>query len=151
MATQRRIIVAVLAIVAIMMMTTVLALLQTMKTIPSTGTISPYKVYVYSDAGLSIPLDSMTWTVNPGYSTTQTIYILNNATSLDMNLNMTLASWLSTNTSNCLTLTWDRENYRLNHTLSIDATLNLTAFDTSETQIGLTFSLDTKIIGNEVP
>jgi archaellin len=154
MALNKKYLAAALAIVAVMMMTTVLALLQTSKTVPSSGTISAFKVGVYADSALTDPLYKINWTnVNPGNSTTQTIYVKNEAGNLNLNLSMTTNTWSATptNTTDVATVTWNKGGTVLAPGQNATATVTLTVADNAETQFGLSFDVNVKIIGDETP
>lgn len=76
MALQKKTVIAALTIAAIMMMASVLALLIQTKTIPSSGTINPFKVGVYHNSACTDVLNEINWTnVNPSNSTTEIIYM----------------------------------------------------------------------------
>jgi len=155
MALNKKYLAAALAIVAVMMMTTVLALLQTSKTVPSSGTISAFKVGVYADSALTDPLYKINWTnVNPGNSTTQTIYVKNEAGNLNLSLSMTTNTWSATptnTTTNVATVTWNKGGTVLAPGQNATAILTLTVADNAETQAGLSFDVNVKIIGDETP
>ena len=152
MALQKKYIAVALAIIAAMMATTVVALLQTSKTIPSSGTISAFKVGVYANTALDDPLYKVNWTnVNPGSNTTQTIYVKNEAGSLSLNLSMTPESWSATptNATTVAYLTWDKGGTELAAGENVTAVLTLLVLDNNQTQTGLTFDVNIKIIGDE--
>ncbi len=83
-----------IGIASILMVAGVLALLTQTKTIPSSGTINPFKVGVYNNAGATDVLHQINWTnVNPGGSAYQIVYVKNEATTVNMNLTMTTTGW----------------------------------------------------------
>ncbi len=154
MALNKKYIAAALAIVAVLMMTTVLALLQTSKTIPSSGTISAFKVGVYSDVGCTTPISTITWTtVNPGDTTTQTIYVKNEASSLTLSVSMTPEGW-SASPANATVVAYVSWNVtvgtQLAHGASLAALLTLTTVNNTETQTGLNFNVNVRIVGDQV-
>jgi hypothetical protein len=154
MALNKKYLAAALAIVAVMMMTTVLALLQTSKTVPSSGTISAFKVGVYSNVGCTIPMTTITWTaVNPGDSTGQVIYVKNEASSLTLSLSMTPEAWSATpvNATAVAYVSWNITATVLAPGQNATATVTLTVTDNAETQFGLSFDVNVKIIGDETP
>jgi archaellum component FlaG (FlaF/FlaG flagellin family) len=154
MASQKKTVIVALTIAAIMMMASVLALLTQTKTIPSSGTINPFKVGVYHNSGCTDVLNKINWTnVNPGYSTTETIYVKNGA-----NVNMIL-SWTVTdfatdlspaNSTNVVTLTWNATGITLTPGSYTRADVILSAADNTETQKGFNITtMNINIIGTE--
>jgi hypothetical protein len=157
MASQKKIVIAALAIASIMMIASVLALLTSTKTIPSSGTISAFKVGVYSDSGCTIPLTGITFdTVSAGYSTSETVYIKNNAVigGQSMNLSMTVTDWACTpanDTENVVTFAFNSTGIALAPTYSCAADITLTALDNNSTRTGLSFTgININIIGTEI-
>jgi len=153
MAMNKKYLAAALAIVAVMMMTTVLALLQTSKTIPSSGTIYAFKVNIYTDETGNTLIDTITWAnVNPGGSATKDVYVRNDAGSLTLILSMTTDTWIATpsNSSDLgVTITWNCTAQELTPTQGVWARLTLTVPDNLETQKGLDFDVGIKIIGDQ--
>jgi len=154
MALNKKYLAAALAIVAVMMMTTVLALLQTSKTVPSSGTISAFKVAVYANPGLTNPISKINWTdVNPGDTTTQTIYVKNEAGALTLSLSMTPEDWSATpaNTTTVAYVSWNiTAGTQLTPGASLAALLTLTTVNNTETQTGLNFNINVRIVGDQV-
>lgn len=153
MAMQKRFVVAALVIAAILMMATVLALLQSTKTVPSSGTIYAFKVAVYTDETASNPVFKVNWTtVNPGGSDTEDVYVKNEAGSLSMNLSMTTSGWSATpsNTTLVASLSWNATGTVLSAGTGTWARLTLAVEDNLETQTGLDFSVNINVIGDEV-
>jgi hypothetical protein len=154
MALNKKYLAAALAIVAVMMLTTVWALLQTSKSIPSSGTISAFKVGVYSNVGCTIPMTTITWTaVNPGDSTNQVIYVKNEASSLTLSLSMTPEAWSATpvNATAVAYVSWNiTAGTQLTPGASLAALLTLTTVNNTETQTGLTFNVNVRIVGDQV-
>jgi hypothetical protein len=152
MATKKKLLAAALAIIALMTITVVVALLQSSKTIPSSGTIYAYKVVVYANSGLTNQLDKINWTtVNPGGSTTQTIYVKNEAGNLNMILSMEITGWSPTpaNTTNVVYFGWNQTGTTLTPGQSTTALVSMVVPDNSETQTGLSFDVSIRIIGTE--
>jgi hypothetical protein len=152
MALNKKLFTAALAIIALMTITVVVALLQTSKTIPSSGTIYAYKVGVYSDPSLTTPLSSITWeTVNPGGSTNQTIYVKNEAENLTMTLSMDTSSWSPSpaNTTNVVYFGWNQTGTVLAPGADATALVTMIVPDNAETQTGLSFNVNIDIIGTE--
>jgi hypothetical protein len=156
MAMQKRTVIVALSIAAIMMVASVLALMTSTKTIPTSGTINAFKVGVYTDAGCGTALTSITFdTISPGYNTNKTIFIRNDASSggKSMNLSMTVTNWACTptNTTNVVTFAFNSTGVTLAPTISCAANITLTAFDNNETKIGLSFTnIDINIFGTEI-
>jgi len=154
MALNKKYLAAALAIVAVMMMTTVLALLQTSKTVPSSGTISAFKVGVYANPGLTDPISKINWTdVNPGDNTTQTIYVKNEAGALTLSLSMTPEAWSATPTANQSTvayITWNQQDTDLTPGQNVTAILTLQVLNNTETQTGLNFDVNIRIVGDQL-
>ena len=160
MASQKKTVIAALVIALIMMMASVVALLTSTKTIPSSGTISAFKVGVYTDAGFGTPLATIAFDpISPSYNTNKTIFIRNDAPSggKSMTLSMTVTNWNAScsplnTTYNVVTFAFNRTGTVLAPTESVAADITLTALENNETQAGLTFSnvLNINIIGTEV-
>jgi archaellum component FlaG (FlaF/FlaG flagellin family) len=155
MASQKKTVIVALTIAAIMMMASVLALLTQTKTIPSSGTINPFKVGVYYNSACTNVLNKINWTnVNPGYSTTETIYVKNEA-----NVNMIL-SWTVTdfatdlspaNSTNVVILTWNATGVTLTPGTYTRADVTLSTPDNTETQKGFNITImNINIIGTQV-
>jgi hypothetical protein len=152
MTFQKKFVAAALMIIAVMMITTVVAILQTSKTIPSSGTIYAYKLGIYSDSGCNTPISTINWaTVNPGGSTQQVIYVKNEAGNLKMELSMETPGWSPTpsNSTAVVFLGWDKTATKLDPNTSTMATVSLVVADNAETQAGLTFDVSIKIVGTE--
>ena len=152
MAPKKKVFVAALAIIALMTITVVVALLQTSKTIPSSGTIYAYKVGVYSDSALTNSISKINWTtVNPDGNTTQTIYVKNEAGNLNMTLSMEITDWTPTptNSTNVVYFGWDQTGTELTPGQNATAIVTMIVLDNAETQTGLFFDVNVKIIGTE--
>ena len=156
MAMQKRTVIVALSIAAMMMVASVLAIMTSSKTIPSSGSINAFKVGVYSNAGCTTPLDSITFdTISPGYNTNKTVFIKNDATSggKSMSLSMTVTNWGSTptNGSTVVYIAFNSTGVTLAPTISCAANITLTALDNDETKAGLSFTdIDINIFGTEV-
>jgi len=156
MAMQKRTVIVALSIAAMMMVASVLAIMTSSKTIPSSGSINAFKVGVYSNAGCTTPLDSITFdTISPGYNTNKTVFIRNDATSggKSMSLSMTVTNWGSTppNGSTVVYIAFNSTGVTLAPTISCAANITLTALDNDETKAGLSFTdIDINIFGTEV-
>lgn len=128
-------------------MASVLALLQSSRTIPSHGTISGVNVNVYQDSNCTQPLTSVDWgTLDNGSSAIKTVYVRNEGTA-NMTLSLGNNTWVPSNATDYLTLSWDRENYVLANGASVGANLNLTVSPMFTT--GTDFSFNIVITGTE--
>jgi hypothetical protein len=126
MAMQKTLMGTALAVIAVLMMASVLALLQSSRTVPTSGTVRTVNVGVYQDNLCTQPLLSINWgTVDPGTSVLKTVYVKNQG-SVSMTLNMTTNSWSSSNAQAYMTLTWDKETASVAPGNNVQATLNLT-------------------------
>lgn len=157
MASQKRALLAALALCAMIMMATVLATLLSTKTIPSSGTISAFKVVVYSDSGFTTELTAITFdTISAGYNTNKTVYIKNNATTdgRSMSLSMTVPSWTCSplnTTMNVVTIAFNSTGTVLAPQSGCAANITLTALDNVLTNAGLSFTnIDINIVGTEI-
>jgi hypothetical protein len=156
MAMQKRTVIVALSIATVMMVASVLAIMTSSKTIPTSGTINAFKVGVYSDAGCNTPLSSITFdTISPGYNTNKTIFIRNDATSggKSMSLSMTVTDWACnpTNSSTVVYIAFNSTGTTLAPTVSCAADITLTALDNNETKTGLSFTnININIFGTEV-
>jgi hypothetical protein len=156
MALQKRIILAALTLASIFLIATVLATLLTTKTIPSSGTISAYKVGVYQEAACTNPVTSITFDqVSPSYNTNYTIFIKNDSPigGKSFSLSMTIPTWTCTpqNVSyNVALFTFNQTGTILAPQEYCAANITLSAPDNAETEAGLTFSsININIIGTE--
>jgi hypothetical protein len=139
--------IAATVLAATLTMASVLALLQSSRTIPSHGTIRGVNVNVYSDIGCTQVLSSVDWgTIDNGSSTVKTVYVKNEGTA-NMNLTLGNNTWVPSGATSYLTLTWNRENYVLTNGTSVSADLNLTVSPTFTT--GTDFSFNIVITGTQ--
>lgn len=133
------------AVAVVLMMTSVLALLQSSRTITSSGTIKAINVGVYQDAGCTQTLTSISWgALDPGSSTNQTVYVKNEGNTA-MVLNMTTNTWSPSNSTGYMTFTWNRENATVTPGNNVQASLVLSV---SNNITGITnFSFNIVITG----
>jgi len=111
------------------------------QTVPSNGTVTAVNVGVYSDSQCTQNLTSISWgSIYPGNSTTKTIYVKNTGT-LPVTLTMATGSWVPTNASSLITLTWNRQNTVLNAGQSIDATLTLSVASSTGSLTDFSFNI----------
>ena len=147
MATQKLIARIVIAAITISMITSVMALRETGKTLSNNGSIQSINVDVYQDSACTQALTAISWgTLSPGASTNKTIYVKNTGNA-NVVLNLTVTSWNPSSASTYITLTWDREGYILTPGGKISALLVLSI---SSGVTGFTdFSFATFIKGTE--
>ncbi len=114
------------AAAAIILLTTVFAVLQANKTFSNTGAITTVNVGAFSDSGCTQVLSTVDWgTITPGTQASKTIYIKNTGTTM-VSLNMTVNSWNPANASSYMTLTWNQEGTVLNVGNFVATVLTLT-------------------------
>jgi len=136
-----------LTITALALTVTTLAVLSSSQNVPLNGTITAVNLGVYTDSACTQNATTLNvGTLNPGETTTQTLYIKNTG-NVPETLTMTTNNWNPTNANTYLTLTWNRQNTVLNAGASIQATLTLTA--ASNTGSLTTFSCDVTLIGTQ--
>ena len=138
----------VVIIVALPILTmTSTGLLNVNQTIPSTGIVTTLNIGVYSNIACTNELTSLQWgTISPGNSQDITIY-LKNTGNAQTTLSMTTTNWTPANANGPITLSWDKENAKLNPNQVTTATLTLSI---SESINGITnFSFDIVITGTE--
>jgi hypothetical protein len=135
-----------IAVAAILMMTTALAVIQPSRTVTNSGTIEALNVGVYQDSACTQALSTLNWgTLKPGTSANRTIYVKNTGNAA-LTLNMTVTSWNPSAASSYITLTWDRQDSILTQGNSVPALLVLSV---SANVNGFTdFNCTTIIAGN---
>lgn len=125
MAMQKTIIGAGVAVAAVLMLTSVLALLQSSQTIPNNGTVKAINVGVYLDSACTQNCTTLAWgTVSPGSSSVKTVYVKNQG-SAPMTLNMTTNTWTPSSAASYITLTWNRESAVVTAGSNVQADLTL--------------------------
>ena len=140
---------AIIAIAATGIFLTLLTsgLLMSSQTVQSAGTVTAVNVGVYSDSGCTQNCTSIDWgSLAPGNSSTRTIYVKNIGT-IPMMLSMTTGSWVPSNASSYITLSWNRGGTVLAANQSISAVLTLSA--SSSTGNITSFSFNIIITGTE--
>jgi hypothetical protein len=126
MAMQKMVFGTALAVVVVLMMTSVLALIQSNVTLSTSGTVKTVNVGVFSDAACTQPASSIAWgSVAPGTSTVKTLYVKNEG-SVTMTLNMTSNTWTPSNCATYMSLTWDAEGESVAAGSNVQADFNLT-------------------------
>jgi hypothetical protein len=136
------------AVAGIMMLTSVLALLQSNRSFSNNGTITTVNVGAYQDSGCTQVLSTIDWgNVVPGSSSSRTIYVKNTGNT-QISLNMTLNTWNPSNAASYINLTWNQENTVLNVGNNVAALLVLSV---SASVTGITsFSFNATITGTQV-
>jgi hypothetical protein len=126
MAMQKMVFGTALAVVVVLMMTSVLALIQSNVSLTNSGVVGTVNVGVYSDVACTQPVSSLAWgTLNAGTSTVKTVYV-KNLGSVTMTLNMTSNTWTPSNSPTYMSLTWDAENASVAAGNHVQADFNLT-------------------------
>ncbi len=139
--------IAVIAAIGLLVTMLAIAALTDSSTIPLNGSVTGVNVKLYTDASCTTPCTSINvGNMNPGSSTTQTVYVKNNGT-VPMTLSMTSSGWNPTSASSYLTLSWNRAGYVLNAGSSVQATLTLTV--ASNTGTLTAFSCNVTITGTQ--
>ena len=136
------------AVAGIIMLTSVLALLQSSMSFPNNGTITTVNVGAYEDIGCTKVLSVINWgNVIPGSSSSKTIYVKNTGNA-PISLNMTVSTWNPSNAANYMTLTWNQTSTVLNVGNSVPTSLVLSV---SASVTGITsFSFNATITGTQV-
>jgi hypothetical protein len=110
-------------------------------------TITTVNLGVYTDSACTQTATALNvGALNPGATTTQTVYIKNTGNVAET-LTMTTNNWNPTGAGTTLTLSWNRQNTVLNAGTSIQATIKLTA--ASNTGTLTTFSCDVTLTGTQ--
>jgi hypothetical protein len=135
-----------LTVSAIVLASTTAALFTVSQNISTQGTIrTTPNIGVYSDSQCTQNLTSINWGItDPGTSTTHTVYVKNTGTET-MTLQLSVNNWSPADSSDYITVTWDKQNTQLTAGQSITATLTLT-IDSDITSI-TTFSNSVTISG----
>ena len=149
MSMQRTALIGIaVAVAGIIMLTSVLALIQSNTAFSNSGAITTVNVGVYQDSGCTQALSTVNWgSLSPGSSSNRTIYVKNTGNA-PISLNMTINTWSPSNAANYITLTWNREGTVLNVGNSV-ATLLVLSVSASITGI-TTFGFNATITGTQV-
>lgn len=125
MAMQKVFIGTISAVAVVLLMTSVLAILTTNRSIPNSGEIKAVNVSVYQDSACTQPLSSWTWgLMDPGSSAVKTMYVKNQGNA-PMTLNLMTTTWAPSNASTYITVTWNREGTVVNAGSSVQANVTL--------------------------
>lgn len=115
--------------------------LTSSQSVTSSGTITAVNVGVYTDIACTTSCSSIDWgTLLPGNSTTRIVYVKNTGT-VPVTLSVSTANWTPSNANTYLTLTWDRVNYVLAPSTSVQATLTLTASSSAGSITSFNFNI----------
>ena len=126
MKSSKRIILAVslafvMGALAIGILDNVFSLIQTNRTISSTGSVKGIGVGIYWDSACTNRVSSITWgVIDPGSNKTMTVYVRNEGNSV-VTLSRTAQNWNPATSSNYMTLNW---NYA-GQTLSVNQVLQI--------------------------
>lgn len=113
------------AAAVLVLTTSVVALLESYRTIPNSGTVETVNVSVYQDSLCTQPLSSITWgMVKPGSSSAKVIYVKNEGNTA-LTLSMVTNSWSPSGASAYITVTWNREGAVLSAGKSVQANVTL--------------------------
>jgi hypothetical protein len=142
---RKTVVVAATVLAVMVMMVSVLALLQSSRTIPSHGTIRGVNVGIFQDSGCTQQLTSVDWgTLDNGTSSVKTVYVKNEGT-VNMTLSLSNNTWVPSGAVDYMALTWNREGYVLANGTSIDAGLTLSVLPSFTN--GTDFSFNIVITG----
>jgi len=134
---------AIIAIAVTGIFLTVLSagVLTSSQSVTSSGTITAVNVGVYTDVACTTSCSSIDWgMLLPGNSTTRIVYVKNTGT-VPVTLSVSTVNWTPSNANTYLTLTWDRTNYVLAPSTSVQATLTLTASSSAGSISSFNFNL----------
>ena len=137
---------AVLALVTYTMCLSVLASVQTSRTVSNTGTVKAVGVGVYWDYACTGSVSSINWTVlEPGSSKDATCYIRNEGNSAST-LSMSTSNWNPSNAPDYMSLIWDYGGQSIDADEVVQVTFTLSVSASIE---GITsFSFDITITGS---
>ena len=147
--TRILVLTTLLTIIAIALTLTTYGALTSNKNISTTGGINvSANLGVYSDSACQTPITTLNWgNLNPGATTTQTIYIKNTGAGVALSLNMTTSLWNPSIANGPITVTWNKESTQLAPGDSTPAVLTLTV-SSSITNV-TTFSVQINLTGTE--
>ncbi len=99
--------------------------LNSSKTISSSGTVSTINVEVYLDSACTQTATNINWgNLSPGTSATYTLYIKNSGNSAET-LSLSTSNWSPQTASQYITISWNRNNAVLDANQVVQATLTL--------------------------
>ena len=115
-----------LAIFAITSCLTVYAAVQYQGFITATGKVVVVNIEIYSDQTCTVKLSSIDWgSLTPGQSKSVTCYLKSTST-VNSTLSMSTGSWNPTSASSYISLSWNREGYKIKPAEVVSTTLTLT-------------------------
>lgn len=137
---------ALLTVVLYTLALSVLASVQTSRTVSNAGTMKAIGVGVYWDNECTNPLSSIDWgMLEPGSNKNVTCYIRNDGNSAST-LSMYTSNWNPSNASQYITLSWDYGGQAVNPSEVVQVTFTLSVSASIE---GITnFSFDIVIVGS---
>jgi hypothetical protein len=128
-------------VVAIVLLTTMALALQSSINLSNSGNIKTVGVSAYQDSACTVPLSSWAWgTMDPGSSSTKTMYIKNEGTAL-VTLNMTTNTWSPSNASSYITVIWNKESTSVSAGSSVQANVTLSVSSSIAGIPSFTFTL----------
>jgi hypothetical protein len=147
---KRTILRSILIVISVILVVSVsgiaLSLMQVPLTIPSAGAVKGVGVAIYWDSACTNPVSSIGWgTVDPGASTSKTVYIKNTGNAA-ATLTKTVRNWTPTNAANYLSFSWNYANQVIGNnkvqqvTLTLSAMSNATAIATFNFDLVITAS-----------
>ena len=137
--------VTALVMIGIVLTLTTFAALSTTQNVPSIGTVNTSaSLGVYSDSTCNVTLSSINWGENltPGTNITRTVYIKNTGSGLSLTLGMTASNLNPTSANGLITLTWNKENTKINPGQSVAATLTLAVSSSITDVTGFTVQIN---------
>ena len=109
--------------------------LNSSKTISSSGSVSTINVEVYSDSACTQAATNINWgNLSPGTSATYTLYIKNSGNTAET-LSMSTSSWSPQTASQYIAISWNRNNAVLGANQVVQATLTLTVSSSIDNSI----------------
>lgn len=137
-----------LAIAAVLLIAIVFAAITATKTVPSSGTIAGVNLKLFEDDGITA-LTEVNWGTSLENDTAYPYDIfVNNTGTVPMTLSMTTNSWIGTNSTRAVTLTWNRGGQTVAAGGRLLATLTLTV-ENGYTE-GCSFTMNIVINGTQV-
>ena len=126
MKTKAAVVIIAVCFALIILSPIIYGLLQQQITIPGQGKIKGLNVKVYSDSACTVELTQIDWgLLEPGQSKTVTCHLKSTST-VNATLSMTTGSWNPSSASGYISLSWNREAYRIKPSEVVSATLTLT-------------------------
>ena len=145
--TEIIIAIALLALIGYGLGLSVLASIQSSKTVSNAGTLKGVGVGIYEDSGCTTPLSSIDWgLLDPGSSANVSCYIRNEGNSA-LTLSMQTSNWSPADASTYLSLSWNYSGESLAPEAIIHVVFTLSVSPGVE---GITdFSFDITVVGSD--